>query len=775
MKKTLLLFLTVLFAFSYSVKADVIVKHWTPVGGYQHNMTMTGVITIDGVEQYSNTLELGAFCGDECRGSELAIVDEGRYYYMPVILGAGESQETIHFRIYDHSTSQELELTCPNTIPFVIDANHGDFDNPYIVAFNSGINITATVNPVGAGTVTGAGLYQPNESVTIEASENDDYWFMNWTESGNWLTDNHSYSFTAEIDRSFVANFKQKTHHWTPITGAQYNMNVLGIILINNVEQFNPMLEVGAFCGDECRGSDFATYDPVTQQYVVPLTILSDEESGDVITFALYDHRNEVELDVFCLSQLEFVNDAIIGMSDEWYHFEFGSLCQITVTIDPAATGVVEGVGGHYWGTMATLTAVANEGYAFWKWLDSNSSFLTYDNPYEFLVTGNMHFIAKFNDQQISPLVAGWNWWSTYIEQEGNDGLSILENSLGENGVIIKNSTSFVRYYSNTGLWNGSLTVLRNEESYLINVTTDCNAIMSGRLAVPSDHPITINPNWTWIGYPVTTEQTPTDAMNTFDPENNDLVKTQNGFAIHRANGWFPNTFKLVPGLGYKYYSSATVDKTLVYSETNRGGGDISEEKHYWNANNNSYTNNICVIATAYILDEEQRDGNLEVGAFVNGECRGTSHLLYYEPLDRYFALIAVSGENGDVVEFALVDTDNNKISNYCMNDIVFASDDIVGNLDEPFEIRFSEMNDINAGSLVMFPNPVERNKSFTMNVPNDEVVKEMVITNAIGAVVKVETRSTKIMQEGLSVSGVYMVKAICESGNIFVGKLIVK
>lgn len=110
-------------------------------------------------------------------------------------------------------------------------------------------------------------------------------------------------------------------HYWTPITGNQYNMYVFGVILIDNVEQQSTLLEVGAFCGDECRGSAFAEFFPPTQQYVVTLTILSNVVSGETITFRLYDHTTNQILE--SSNYIGFEDRLSVGEPFNWYQFEF--------------------------------------------------------------------------------------------------------------------------------------------------------------------------------------------------------------------------------------------------------------------------------------------------------------------------------------------------------------------------------------------------------------------------------------------------------------------
>ena len=76
---------------------------------------------------------------------------------------------------------------------------------------------------------------------------------------------------------------------------------------------------------------------------------------------------------------------------------------------------------------------------------------------------------------QSQSLSTGWNWWSTYVEQSGSEGLTQLENSLGSAGVIIKSrNDGYVESYVNNGTvsWFGQLNALSNEQMYKINIHT---------------------------------------------------------------------------------------------------------------------------------------------------------------------------------------------------------------------------------------------------------------------------------------------------------------
>ncbi|MBO7470029.1 MAG: T9SS type A sorting domain-containing protein [Bacteroidales bacterium] len=109
--------------------------------------------------------------------------------------------------------------------------------------------------------------------------------------------------------------------HWTPVTGYESTMSVTGVIIIDGVEQTSTQLEIGAFCGDECRGAKKAGFFPPTSQYTVPISIAG--LSGDLITFRVYDHSQGQELDLESESSLTFEINAVIGTFGNWYQFVF--------------------------------------------------------------------------------------------------------------------------------------------------------------------------------------------------------------------------------------------------------------------------------------------------------------------------------------------------------------------------------------------------------------------------------------------------------------------
>ena len=378
--------------------------------------------------------------------------------------------------------------------------------------------------------------------------------------------------------------------------------------------------------------------------------------------------------------------------------------------------------------------------------------------------------------EQTFDLSQGWNWWSTYVELNGVNGLSMLQASLGENGVSVKSQDAFMDYSSQYG-WSGTLSAIDNESGYKLMVADDCVTVMDGTLANPENHPIALVLGWNWIGYPVAVSQPASSALSNLEPEPGDIIKGQEVYAVYNSElGWTPS-FSLVPGDSYMYYSSTTEVKTFTFAQGRDEAPASETEECYWKTNRHAYPDNLSMMAVVEVDGEEQRDESLELGAFVNGECRGSAKLYHVASIDRYIAFLTVTGQDGEQVEFRLVD-ESRGMTGTSEDHITFSSNAIVGSLDDPFPVHFGAMNGLAElqKNVSVYPNPVDRNATFTLLIPEEETVTEVMVVDALGEVVSHETgHLTHSMMHGLPVAGVYMLKVTCKSGNVYIGRVVVK
>ena len=552
--------------------------------------------------------------------------------------------------------------------------------------------ITVAASPTEGGTVTGGGYYDVGETCTLTATANPGYYFQNWTENGEVVSTEATYSFTVTGERTLVANFSEITNHWTARNFRNYKV-VKGIILIDGVEQFSHTLEVSAFCGEECRASICAMPFPITNQYVVNMTIGTDlDAGGELISFRIYDHAIQEELDVQCTCPLLMDNFDPVGTINNWYQFTFSHEVSVTATVVPEGAGTVSGQGDYLPGAEATLEAVPAEGYVFRDWRIGNEV-VSSVNPYTFTVAGATHLTAMFDRQQSQPLSEGWNWWSTYIEQDGIDGLAMLENSLGHNGVLIMGQGQNVEnYYSYVGYdyWWGDLSCLQNEKGYKVMVSAACNAVMTGTAAVPENHPVTIQPNWNWIGYPCTTVQSIESVA--FQPADGDLIVKQGANSTYYYGyGWWPS-FSLEPGKSYQYFSMDTEPKSMTFTNGRSEGEQVSKDgETHWTARN---FKNYKVVKGIILIDGvEQFSSMLEVGAFCGEECRASNLAALFPITNQYVVNLTIGTDldsGSELITFRIYDhATQQELDVECVNTLTLDNFDPVGTINNWFQYAF--------------------------------------------------------------------------------------
>ena len=640
----------------------------------------------------------------------------------------------------------------------------------YVAVFTiNSYAITANANPSVGGTVTGAGNYNHGENVTLSASATADYTFVNWTENDVEVSTSPIYEFTATDDRTLMANFSEISNHWTPESG-QYedNMTITCIVQLDEEEQHNTSLELGAFCGNECRGSQRATYFAPTQRYIFQLLVYGN--ANDPISFRLYDHIQDMELDLTAPATIPFSINGLGSLVNP-YVLNFTSTVPISASVNPSAAGTISGTGDYAIGATATLMASANSGYQFANWT-LNGEIVSTSASYQFTVTEAASYVANFNYVHSQILATGWNWWSTYIELSGINGLEMLENSLSNAGLLIKSRLNgYVESYEYNGTtgWYGTLPSINNEQMYKVNVSSICNAIIIGQSTSSSSHPITINNGWNWIGYPCYQAASVDAALANFTPAADDVIKGRNSFTTYYSEGgynmWYGSLNTLEPGQGYMYKSNSLSSKTLVYAESRTDAeplANVTPENNVFRPDSQDFADNMTITAVVEMENEELLSDAYEVAAFVNGECRGSVKLMYVEPINRYVAFLTVFGEDGEVIRFRL--TDGNSMCE-STDEITFTIDGAMGNLSTPAVLHFGSLGlaDNSVETMQLFPNPTHDVVNVVCNS-----MRRITVTNAIGQTVfdaePADRQSVQINLSGFN-SGIYMIRIVTDNG----------
>ena len=370
---------------------------------------------------------------------------------------------------------------------------------------------------------------------------------------------------------------------------------------------------------------------------------------------------------------------------------------------------------------------------------------------------------------QTTALAAGWNWWSTPIEMNGVDGLTMLEEALGNEGIRIQSQSNFIDFYDIEGytFWDGQLNDITNEQMYKIRMSADNTISLTGIAANPSNHPIAITSGWNWIGYPCGSSASLEDAFSGFTPENNDVIKGANSFAqfynIEGFTFWDGALTTLTPGQGYMYKSNSSSNKTLTFQNRSKGelAEDVSSSGEMFKAIGNDFANNMTITALIELDGENLHSDNYELAAFVGNECRGSVKIKYVRPLDQYLAFLLVHGDREESLRFVL--TDGTEIT-WSTDLLMYVNDATYGTPTEPVVLHFGPMG-VNQNNVVLvnfYPNPTHD----VFNIEGEDILKIDII-NAFGQIVYSKENNNNSIQIDLSRHsiGVYLVRVVTNKG----------
>ena len=213
------------------------------------------------------------------------------------------------------------------------------------------INVSA--NPSNGGSVSGGGAYNQGQSCTVSATANSGYTFVNWTENGTQVSTNPNYTFTVTSSRNLVAHFTTQGYVITAIADPTNGGLVTG--------------SGGYNYGETCT----LTATPNTGYTFQRWT----KNGTQVSTNPTYSFT---------------VTESVTYTA----HFNAQNYT-VTVAANPNNAGSVSGGGSYTYGQTCTVTASANNGYAFTNWTENGSQVST-NASYSFTVTGNRNLVASF-------------------------------------------------------------------------------------------------------------------------------------------------------------------------------------------------------------------------------------------------------------------------------------------------------------------------------------------------------------------------------------------
>lgn len=280
---------------------------------------------------------------------------------------------------------------------------------------------------------------------------------------------------------------------------------------------------------------------------------------------------------------------------------------------------------------------------------------------------------------QTLELNGGWNWISFFVDPFDSSVPSIFgtDRSVSE----VKGISSFTR--SAGSRWVGQLKNVKIGDMYKVNVANDKNLTVDGLTHSAGEVSVKLNHQWSWIGLTTPYETDVKTAFAEAVPQNGDIVKTNNAFAVYDHGDWFGDLDVLVPGRGYLYYNNGD-EKTFHFGTSTSLDGRRSP-KHtqlqsmFSPVPEGTYSGNMTAIAVVKREGEVVNDG--ELAAFVDNECRTAT--TYVEEGLRF---LTIPGE-GSGATIRLYFYDENHLL-LAAEMLTYADDAFVGSVDEPFVIN---------------------------------------------------------------------------------------
>ena len=279
--------------------------------------------------------------------------------------------------------------------------------------------ISTSASPSAGGTTSGGGSKTCGSSVTVMATPNACYNFVNWTEGGTPVSSSASYTFTASANRTLVANFSQISYTISTSASPSAGGTTGG-------------------GGSKSCGSSVTVMATPNACY----TFVNWTEGGTPVsssasyTFTASGNR----ILVANFSQFNYT---------------------ISTSASPAEGGTTGGGGSMTCGSSVTVTASANACYSFVSWMEGGMVVST-DDSYTFTASGNRTLVANFS--QISYMI--------------NTSSSPAEGGTTSGGVNMTCGSSVtVTAMPNTGHsfmnWAEGETVVADAASYTFTVSGD--------------------------------------------------------------------------------------------------------------------------------------------------------------------------------------------------------------------------------------------------------------------------------------------------------------
>jgi hypothetical protein len=417
------------------------------------------------------------------------------------------------------------------------------------------VYVTVSVSPAQAGTVSGGGEIAFGELCTVSVTPNEGFFFTGWTENGVVVSSDLEYSFTATSDRDLVATF---------IQGIEIGEFIANNAYLPGYNYYNYSLTQQIYTADEIGAAGtinwIAFYNEGAEKtrtydfYLKATEKTSFSSNEDWVTVAETDK-------VFTGSVTMAANTwTIINFTTP---FEYDGTSNLVLVVDDNTGGYTSSP--HM--TCSVFNTAENQAIYIYN---DNTNFDPMSPP---AASTNNDVLSVKNHvllgivspvEQTVALSQGLNWWSTNLAITLDQLKDAIADALGTTGSATIKSTNGTINYTN-GQWRPDNMPFDIRQMYKIQVSTDCEIILTGMPVNPSEYEITIGYGSNWIGFLSGDSMSLDEAFSGLNPVVGDMVKSKTGSSTYNGTIWRGSLNTLEPGQGYIYLSKASGNRAFTF------------------------------------------------------------------------------------------------------------------------------------------------------------------------------------------------------------------
>ena len=282
--------------------------------------------------------------------------------------------------------------------------------------------------------------------------------------------------------------------------------------------------------------------------------------------------------------------------------------------------------------------------------------------------------------EQTRSLGKGWNWTSYYVRTD-DMGVDKFFEPVAAQTEVVKSKSEFGTFEN--GSFFGKPFDIDNRSMYKVRMATSQLLRVVGRRPTAAERTLTIQPGWNWIAYNAPSAASVADALAGMEPQDGDLVKGQQGFAMFDGYEWNGSLKALLPGQGYMLQSVTADVRSFDYPThaapftapalaANEGGTFTPVDHH-------KYSGNMCLVA--YVTWDGTPADDCEVGVFDDSDCRAAERVG-----QDGFAYFTIPGDGPQTLRFMMPHDGRIYVSDVTVG---YEEDAVIGTHNAPLCIPF--------------------------------------------------------------------------------------